>query len=62
MKAIMTKINGLFIYYVAEDGRESIDDSTYNEIMTINRGDVIELSEERIQALESIHREELMRK
>ena len=62
MKAVVTKINGLLIRYIAEDGREGIDDSTYDEIMNIKRGDVIELSEERSQALESIHREDLMRK
>lgn len=54
MKAVVTKINGLFICYVAEDGREGIDDSTYDELMTVNKNDVIELTDERIQALETV--------
>jgi hypothetical protein len=56
MKATVLRINGIFIRYITEDGREDIDNSTYNEIMTVNKGDVIELSNERIQALKSINK------
>lgn len=65
MKAIVTNINGILIKYISEDGREGIDDSTYDEILTVNKDDVIELTEARIQELKEIdsgHREDLMRK
>ena len=51
MKAVVTEICGLYIRYVTEDGREDIDDSTFDEIMTLKKGDVIELSDSRVKAL-----------
>jgi len=65
MRATVLEVNGLLIRYRTETGIEDIDDSTYDEIMNIKRGDVIELSERRIQALkeaEPTYREDLMRK
>jgi hypothetical protein len=53
MKAVVTEICGLYIRYVTEDGREDIDDSTFDEIMTVEKGDVIELSERRIKELKT---------
>ena len=54
MKAVVTKICGLYIRYITEDGIEDIDDSTFDEIMTVKTGDVIELTQARIQALKTI--------
>ena len=53
MNAVVTEICGLYIRYITEDGKEDIDDSTFDEIMTLKKGDVIELSEHRIKELKT---------
>lgn len=51
IKAKVTNINGIFIQYETDDGQEGIDDSNFYEIMNINKGDIIVLSDERIKDL-----------
>ena len=58
MKAKVLQINGLFIVFRAENGIEDLDDSTFNEIMNVKIGDVIELSPERERSLKEKDNEE----
>jgi|GEM_PF-6856976 len=50
MKSKVIRVNGLLIIYEI-DGKQYIDDSNFSEIMCLNPGDVVNLTEERFKEL-----------
>ena len=50
MKAEVKEVNGLYIIYKI-NGDEYIDDSTFNEIMKLKDGDIVDITPERFSQL-----------
>ena len=56
MRATVKEINGLYVIYEI-NGKEYMDDSTFSEILALEKGDVLDITAKRFKQLSERNRE-----